>query len=30
MVGALVLARAVDDPMLSEEILQAVSASISK
>lgn len=30
MVGALVLARAVDDPMLSEEILQAVSTSISR
>ena len=30
MVGALVLARAVDDPALSEEILRTVSASISK
>jgi TetR/AcrR family transcriptional repressor of nem operon len=30
MVGALVLARAVDDPVLSEEILQAVSTSISR
>lgn len=30
MVGAMVLARAVDDPALSAEILQAVSASLSK
>ncbi|MCU6433239.1 TetR/AcrR family transcriptional regulator [Undibacterium sp. Jales W-56] len=30
MVGALVLARAVDDPQLSEDILQAVASSISK
>ena len=29
MVGALVMARAVDDPILSEEILAAVSASVS-
>jgi hypothetical protein len=28
MVGAVVLARAVDDPALGEEILQSVSASI--
>ena len=28
LVGALVLARAVDDPEMSEEILQAVSASM--
>lgn len=29
MVGALVLARAVDDPALSEEVLHAVSAAVS-
>jgi hypothetical protein len=29
MVGALVLARAVDDPELSEEVLQSVLASIA-
>ena len=29
LVGAMVLARAVDDPALSEEILQAMSASLA-
>lgn len=29
MIGALVLARAVDDPQLSEEVLQSVLASIA-
>jgi TetR/AcrR family transcriptional repressor of nem operon len=30
MIGALVLARAVDDPDLSEEVLQSVLASVAQ